>query len=91
MQCLPRVPARRQLEPLVLCTVLRAEGLVSSLRRLVRRGNPFTGDGAGGGSFQPGGGHPGLPPPCDSGRVHRQSRAAQGCLLLGVQVPRAPE
>lgn len=48
MQCLPRVPARRQPEPLVLCTVLRAEGLVSSLRRLVRRGNPFTGDGGGG-------------------------------------------
>lgn len=51
MQCLPRVPARRQPEPLVLCTVLRAEGLVSSLRRLVRRGNPFTGDGGGGGKL----------------------------------------
>ena len=91
MQGLPRVPTRPQPEPLVLCTVLRAVGLVSSLRRLIRRGNPFIGEGRGWGSFQPGGSHPGLPPPCDSGRVHRQSRAAWRCLLLGAQVPRAPE
>lgn len=35
-------------------SVLRAEGLASSLRRLIRRGSPFTGDGGGGGSFQSG-------------------------------------